>query len=78
VRRQNFDGDVAIELHVAREVHYTHAPAAELALKRVFASEGRLEVEKLRGWVRHYLEIYPGGLTAGYGRGRSLWEHGDA
>ena len=33
VRRQHLDGDVAVELHVAREVDDPHAAAAELALE---------------------------------------------
>src|SRR5512144_1949322 len=41
VRRQHLDGDVAVELHVAREVDDSHPAAAELALQRVFAGERR-------------------------------------
>ena len=53
VRRQDLDGDVAVELHVAREVHHAHASAAELALERVLAGQGGLQIEELRGWMRH-------------------------
>src|ERR1043166_4143630 len=47
--RQDLDGDVAIQLHVAREVDHAHAAAAELALERVLAGQRRLEVEEFRG-----------------------------
>jgi hypothetical protein len=57
VRGQDLDGDVAIELHVAREVHDAHAAAAELALERVFAGQGSLEVKELGGWMRHAAKI---------------------
>jgi len=33
VRGQDLDRDVTIELHVAREVHHSHASAAKLALE---------------------------------------------
>src|SRR5262249_16921969 len=41
---QNLDGDVAIELHVAREIDDAHAATAELALERVLTGQGRLQV----------------------------------
>ena len=50
---QDLDGDVAIELHVAREVDDAHAAAAELALERVLTGEGGLEVEELGGGMGH-------------------------
>ena len=53
VRRQDLDGDVAIELHVAREVDDAHAAAAELALERVLAGQGGLQVEELGGGIGH-------------------------
>ena len=53
VRRQDLDGDVAIELHVAREVHHPHAASAELALERVLAGQGGLEGEELVGGMGH-------------------------
>jgi hypothetical protein len=53
VGRQDLDGHVAVELNVPREVDDAHSTTAELALNRVFASEGRLEVEKLGSGLRH-------------------------
>ena len=53
VSGQDLDRDVAIELHVAGEVHHSHAPAAELALERVLAGEGCLQVEELCRRMRH-------------------------
>ena len=47
VGRQDLDGDVAIELHVAREVDHPHAATAELALERVLTGQGGLQVEEL-------------------------------
>lgn len=38
------DGHVAVELDVAGEAGDAHPAAAELALERVFAGEGGLEV----------------------------------
>ena len=53
VRRQHLDGDVAVELHVAREVDDAHAAAAELALEGVLAGERGLEVEEFGVGMRH-------------------------
>ena len=53
VSGQDLDGDVAIELHVARKVHHSHASAAELALERILAGQGGLQVEELGGRMRH-------------------------
>ena len=53
VRRQHLDGDVAVELHVAREVDDAHAAAAELALEGVLAGEGGLELEEFAAELRH-------------------------
>ena len=55
VRREHLDGHVAIELHVAREVDDAHAAAAELALERVLAGQGGLQVEELGGVMGHGL-----------------------
>jgi hypothetical protein len=59
VRREHLDGDVAVELHVAREVDDAHPAAAELALEGVLAGEGRLELEEFAGGLRH------AGITTG-------------
>ena len=53
VRGEDLDGDIAIELDVAREVNDAHAAAAELALERVLAGEGGLEFEEVVGGVWH-------------------------
>ena len=53
VSGKDLDGDVAIELDVAREVHYSHASAAELALKRILAGQCGLQVEELVRRMRH-------------------------
>ena len=45
-RRQQLDGDGAVEPHLARQIHHAHASAAELPLQRVAPHEGGLEVEK--------------------------------
>jgi len=50
---QGLDGDVAVQLHVAREVHDAHPPAAELALERVLSGEGRLKLEEFAGVLCH-------------------------
>ena len=55
VGREDLDGDVAIELHVAREVDDPHAATAELALDRVLTGQGGLQVEELGGGMRHGL-----------------------
>ncbi len=64
VRREDLDGHVAIELHVAREVDHSHTASAELALERVFTGEGRLQVEELGGGMRHLMKIARGVLHA--------------
>ena len=51
--RQDLDRDVAVELHVAREVDHPHAATTELALERVLTGQGGLQVEKLDGGMRH-------------------------
>ena len=53
VRREHLDGDVAVELHVAREIDDPHPAAAELALERVLAGERRLELEEIGVGLRH-------------------------
>jgi hypothetical protein len=53
VRREDLDGDVAIELHLAREVDHAHAATAQLALERVLTGQGGLQVEELGGGMRH-------------------------
>ena len=53
VRGKDFDRDVAVELHVAREVDDAHAATPELALERVLASESGLEIEEFGGRVGH-------------------------
>jgi hypothetical protein len=52
-RREHLEGDVAVELHVAREVDDAHPAAAELALEGVLAGERRLELEEFCGRLRH-------------------------
>ena len=44
---QYLDGDIAIELDVAREVHNAHSTPAELALKRILSGQRSLQVEEL-------------------------------
>ena len=56
VRGQDLDGDVAIQLHVAREVNHAHAAAAELALEGVLAGQRGLQIEELGGRLRHDVE----------------------
>jgi hypothetical protein len=51
----DLDGDVAVELHVAREVDHSHAAAAELALERVLTGQGGLQVEEFGGRLRHHV-----------------------
>ncbi len=51
--RQRLDGDIAVELHVAREIHDAHAATAKLALQRVFAGERGLQVEEFAGGRCH-------------------------
>src|SRR6185437_15864073 len=46
MRREDFDGDVAVELYVAREIDDSHAAAAELSFERILAGEGGLELEE--------------------------------
>jgi hypothetical protein len=53
VSGQDLDRDVAIELHVAGEVHHSHASAAELALERILAGQGGLQIEEVGGRMRH-------------------------
>jgi hypothetical protein len=57
VRREHLDRDVAVELYVAREEDDAHAAAAELALKRILAGEGGLEVEEFGGRLRHVVRL---------------------
>jgi hypothetical protein len=45
VRGQDLDGDVAIELHVAREINHAHSATAELALEGVLSGQSGLQVE---------------------------------
>ena len=54
VGRQDLDGDVAIQLHIAREVDHSHAAAAELALERVLTGQCGLQVEELGGGISHH------------------------
>ena len=51
--RQDLDGDVTIQLHIAREVDDPHAPSAELALERVLTGQRGLQVEEVGRWVGH-------------------------
>src|SRR5262245_3815808 len=50
---EDFDGDVAIEMDVAREIDDPHSAAAELALERILTGEGRLQLEEFAGGLRH-------------------------
>lgn len=45
---QELDGDRPVEPHLACEIDDAHAAAAQLALERVPASDGSLELEKER------------------------------
>ena len=67
-RRQQLDGDQAIELHLVREIHDAHAAATELPIDRVASGEGLLEREEhgVGGCVRHVL----GGRPAFFDRHR--------
>src|ERR1041384_4294456 len=60
VRRQDLDGDVAIQLHVAREVDHSHPATAELALERVLAGQSGLQVQEFRGRLRHDINYSEG------------------
>jgi hypothetical protein len=60
VGRQHLDGDVAIELHIAREVDHAHSATAELALKRIFPSQRGLQGEELGGGIGHQLNTIDG------------------
>jgi hypothetical protein len=53
VHREHFDGDITIQLHVAREVDDSHSPAADLTLEGIFSGEGGLELEEFAGGLRH-------------------------
>src|SRR5262249_50682514 len=44
--RKDLDGDEAIELHLAGEVHDTHPASTQLALDRVVASQRPLEIDE--------------------------------
>jgi hypothetical protein len=52
-RRQQLDRDGAVQRHVARQEDDAHAAAAELAVERVAAGDGGLEVEELGGEGGH-------------------------
>ena len=56
--RQDLDGDVAIQLDIAREVDHPHAASAEFALERVLTGQGGLEVEELGGGIGHCRVLY--------------------
>ena len=53
VRRKHLDGDVAIQLHIAREIDHAHPAPAELALERVLASQRALQIHELDGKLSH-------------------------
>ena len=55
--RQDLDGDVAIELHLAREVDHAHAATTELALDRILTGEGGLQGEEIGGRMGHDMVI---------------------
>jgi hypothetical protein len=61
---EDLDGDVAVELHVACEVDDAHAAAAELALERVLAGQGGLQLEEFGGRMRHHVKYYSGEVGA--------------
>ena len=65
MRRKDLDRDVTIELHVAGEVDDSHAATPQLTLERVLASEGSLQVEKLRGRLCHSLKLIPQSVRRG-------------
>jgi len=60
--RQDLDGDVAVELHIAREIDDPHPSTTELALERVLTGEGGLEVEELGRGMGHAMKIVTSGL----------------
>ena len=51
--RQDLDGDVTIQLHIARKVDDPHAPSAEFALERVLTRQRGLQVEEVGRGVGH-------------------------
>ena len=51
--REDLDRNVAVELHVAREVDHPHAAATELARKRILAGQGGLQIEEFERGVVH-------------------------
>src|SRR5260221_7568501 len=46
MHRENFDRNVAIELHVAREVNDSHSAASDFALEGILSGERGLELEE--------------------------------
>ena len=50
LRRQELDGNLTIEPHLACEVHDSHSAPAELAVKRVSADDGLLECDEQCVW----------------------------
>ncbi|MHB8839468.1 MAG: hypothetical protein ACYC7F_11015 [Gemmatimonadaceae bacterium] len=67
LRRQHLDGHRAVELHVAREVDHAHAAAPQLAVERIAAGNGELELEKQRirtGSWAHASKALTQGLVA--------------
>src|SRR5262245_43553953 len=50
---KHLDGNVAVELYVAREEHDAHAAASELALQRILAGKSGLEPDEFRRRLRH-------------------------
>jgi hypothetical protein len=50
---QDFDGDVAIELNVAREVNDSHSAASNLALQGILSRKCGLQVEEFERGLRH-------------------------
>jgi hypothetical protein len=71
VRGQDLDGDVAVELYIARQVDDAHATTTELALEGVLTGQGGLQVEELWGRLRHGMKNTTGRARRFEGGGRS-------
>ncbi len=54
---QDFDGYVAIELYIARQVDDPHSAPPDLALQGILSGEGGLKLEEFAGGLRHCTEF---------------------
>jgi hypothetical protein len=53
MHREDLDGDVTIQLDVARQVDDSHSAAADLALQGILSGKCGLELEEFEGGLRH-------------------------